>query len=547
MKVYEAIARAIIDEGTDTVFALLGDANMELLAALNSLALPSIRQSRHENAVVAQAQGYARAVDRPGVCMVTSGPGLANACLSLTESVRARSPMVLFTGQWSRDDRTNIQYFDHEALVRVTGAEYVPIASASHALDATRAAFHLARSRRVPVVVDVDIDVQDFDLPYKYAYEPAPSGRPQRMAADIALIRATVAKIDASQRPVILAGDGARRSGAVDALSTLAERIGALLSTTLPVRGLFDGDPYNVGVAGLFSAPTTVELLAEADLVLAVGSSLNHYTLEEGYLFPAAEVVHLDVSPASLMGDGQPPALHLQCDALTGVEQLLTALETGESREGFRTQDVAHRIAAGEPDAYVAEHETDRADPRRVCEALEEALPADVGFVCGVAHFWAFPIMHMKRLYRPQLFTHYFGAIGQALPVAAGASAACPDTPIVVIEGDGSLMMNVAELEGLAERNAKVLVIVMNDHALGAELHKLRAKGFDPRLGEQPTTDLAAVARSLGCRAVTVRDHSEMAGVVQSFLAADGPMLVDCLIARSVVSAPYRRLHFGTE
>lgn len=548
MKVYEAIARAFLDEGTRTAFTLMGDANMELIVTLGQLGA-EIRQSRHESAAVAEAEGYARACGLPAVCSVTCGPGVANSLLSMTEAVRSRAPMVLFTGQPSRDDTTNLQRFDHRAAAALAGAAYQGVGSPGAALDAVRAAFRTARTQSIPVLLDVDIDIQGSDYPWDYAYEPSTAGRtpPQRPRPDESVLREAINQIRQSERAVFLAGLGAHSSGAADVIRELAAHAGALLAVTLPARGLFHGDPFNIGVAGLFSSPVASELLAEADCVVAFGASLNYFTTEGGYLFPNAAIVQVDIAPEVTMSTGRSADVYIQADARVTAAMLLEALRATPPKAGYRTREVAEAIRDRPVDPVAYQLEPGVTDPREVCEELDRRLPESSGLVIGGGHFWAFPIMHMTRRYEPALFGHYFGAIGQGLPLALGAAAAYPGRPVVLVEGDGSLLMNAGELESLAASKARVLVVVLNDQAFGAEFHKLRAKGLDPALGLNPPTDIAAVARAFGCPAATVTDAKEIPPLVDEFLAGSGPLVIDCRISRYVISAPYRRMHFGME
>lgn len=549
MKVYEAIARAVIDEGTPTAFTLMGDANMEFIATLRSLGLADIRQSRHESATVAEAEGYARAARRPALCSVTCGPGVANSLLSLTEAVRSGAPLVLLTGQPSRDDTTNLQCFDHHGVAKLAGAAYQTVGSPGAVLDAVRCAFRTARTRSIPVLLDVDVDIQNSEYPWDYAYEPSTAGMValQRPLPDEAVLGAALERLRAAERPVVLAGDGAVASGADTVLRELAERAGALLAVTMPCRGLFHGDPFNIGVAGLFSAPVAAELLAEADCLVAFGASLSYFTTEGGYLFPNAAIVQVDAAPEITMSTGRSADVYIQADARATAERLLGVLSRQAPKSGYRTADVAKAIRERPVDSTTPDIESGTADPREVCVELERHLPPTVGLVTGGGHFWAFPIMHMARRYEPQLFAHYFGAIGQGLPLALGAAAAFPDRPIVLVEGDGSVLMSAGELESLAVYGRNVLVVVLNDQAFGAEFHKLRAKGLDPELGLNPPTDIAAVARAFGCPASTITDAKELGPLVDEFLGGSGPMLIDCRISRNVISGPYRRMHFGLD
>ncbi len=547
MKVYEAIAQAVVDEGVDRIFTLMGDANMEMLTYLAELNYEGVCASRHEGAAMAMADGYARATGKLTVCTVTAGPGFANAVTSLTGAARANAPVVLITGQHSRENIGHPQWMDHEALTRVTGAAYRPVASAAGALDVTRAAFLQARMERMTVVLDVPMDIQDMELPWPYSYTPSSEDTiaPPRPHPDPATIAEATAIIASSERPIVIAGAGAVASGAVDAIRTLASTAGALLSTTLLARGLFSGDQFDIGVAGLFATDLAGELFAKADCVIAIGSSLNHYTVEGGYLFPNARVIHVDVRPA-IMGSGRRPDCTVLSDARVGAEALTQALTSaGGAHARYRTADVADSIATRAVDDSPVEIEPDRVDPRRICAELDQILPDPCGLAIGVGHFWAFPIMHMNRRHFPLLFAHQFGAIGQSLPIAAGASVGLESTPMVLVDGDASVMLGIHALETLAVYRCRLLVVVLNDWALGAEYHRIKAAGHDPMHSTVPATDIAAVAQSMGCRAMTITHQADLKPAVEEFLRGDGPMVLDCRVSRNVVSRPFRRLFFA--
>lgn len=544
MKVSEAVARALAAEGAKVVFSLLGDTNMEMVVRLAELGMP-VHESRHEGTAMAMADGFARTSGEVAICAVTAGPALAHTFVPLLSAARQPSPVVVLTGPHSRDDLEHRQALDHEGLIRLTGASYQPVASPGVAVERVRSVVDLARSQGKPVVLDVPADVQDMEYPWDLDERPpSPWLEPRRISADPASIARAADIIAAAQRPVILAGAGASSPEARQELVALAAERGALLATTINARGLFHGDHYNAGVAGLFAWTASAELFAEADCVVSFGASMNSKTTENGYLFAAARFVQVDVKPPAPMDSGQAADCYVQSDAITAARDLRASLGSSPAAEGFRTETVAKSLQA-EIDPQSFDVDPGELDPRALCTELDAMLPAECSVVSGAAHYWSFPIMHMPRWRRP-LYSSYAGSIGYSVSVALGVFLATRQ-PVLAFEGDGGFMMYPHALETAARTGARLLVVVMNDRALGAEYHKLRAKGLDNSLAESADPDLAGMARQMGCPAVTLTDLDQLPGVVGGFLAGDGPLLVDARISRNVVSLPYRRAYFGLD
>jgi acetolactate synthase I/II/III large subunit len=544
VKVAEAVARALVAEGAEIVFSLLGDTNMEVVVRLAELGLP-VHEARHEAAAMAMADGYARATGKVAICSVTAGPGFAHTFVPLTSaSRRTPSPVVVLTGPHSRDDLENRQHLDHEGLTRLSGAHYRPIAAPGVAVERAHSVMDLARSQGRPVVLDVPADIQAMDYPWEVDDRPAPSWhRPQRMHADPEAVASAADLLRAAERPVVLAGGGAASAEARAELAGLAEATGALLATSINARGLFHGDPFNAGVAGLFSIPAAHELFATADCVVAFGASMNAHTTENGYLFPEARFVQVDVKPPAPMEGGPSADCYVRGDAVVVARALRDALSDAPRPDGFRTDEVLKALAA-DVDPAVFDVGPAEIDPRALCSQLDDLLPEECGFVSGAAHYWSFPQLHMVRWRQPLLYASYAGSIGYSIPVALGAALGSR-RPIVVFEGDGGFLMNPHVLETAASAGAPLLVVLMNDGALGAEYHKLRAKELDPTLALHPRRDLAAIAAQLGCRSAVLTDLDQLPRMVEEFTAGEGPFVIDARISRNVVSQPYRRTHFG--
>jgi acetolactate synthase-1/2/3 large subunit len=546
MKVYEALADAFRAEGVDCVFGLMGDANLKWWSAMADGGARML-SARHETAVVAMADGYAQATGRVGVAAVTCGPALVHAATPLIAAARARVPLVLFAGDTPAAGIGNPQDIDQRRVADLCEAGFVQVRSSSTVAEDVRRAFFRARTERRPVVLDVPMDLQGADVPgaWHYASSLALAAGGQRVQPDPRACAEVVDLIAGSRRPVLIGGRGGIASGAGASTLALATRIGALVATTMPAKGWLDEDEFAVGLVGPLASALARELFAEADLVIAVGSSLDRYaTSDGGQVFPQARIVSLTDGPA-LQGSSCDPDLLVVGDADASLRRILALLDERQLRaDGFRTPETRERIAA-----YVAQ-ETPPAeggsclDPRTVMRVLEDFLEDDEDVVVGVGHFLSFAAMHLRRPTGGRFFwTHWFGAIGYALPTGLGLAAARSPRRVTVIEGDGSLMMALPELETAARLGLAVRVVVVNDEALGAEMHKLRAEGLDPTQAHLATPDFGAVSRVLGGSGDLVSDADGLRAALGRRCA--GLHVVDARTDRAAMSELYDQLHFG--
>ena len=551
MKVFDALASAFVKEGVTTVFGLMGNGNMYWWHALDQHPDVSIYETRHEGTALTMAEGWARATGQPGICTVTQGPGLSQLATALVVAARAKVPMVVFAGDTALNDPHGVQQFDQAKFVEATEAGFVPIWKASEAEEAVRTAFYRARAESRPIVLNAPMDIQAEDYDGEIEdYQPSSTLLPgqQRIQPDPDLLRDTARVIAESKKPVIVVGHGAAAAGAGEAITRLADRIGALLATTLPMKGWLAESEYHVGVSGLYATRTTVELFADADLVVGVGASLNHYTTEHGYIFPNARYVQIDVKPSVVMGTGKRADQYLQGDAKITVELLDAQLaEQGVSSTGFRTAETRAMLAEYDPDPLVFELDPGTVDPRQVAAILDDVLPSDVGVVHGTGHCSGITAIFMRKPRELTWTINTFGCIGQAVPTAIGAAVARKGAPLAVLDGDASTLMHMSELETAARLGVKLLIVVFNDEALGAEYQKFVSKKMDARAATIPTPDLGAVARAFGCRGQQARTLDDVRAGVDEFLGGDGPMLLDIRVSRSVISVPYSRLWFGED
>lgn len=542
-KTFEVLAAAFRQEGVATCFALLGDANMNWATTLAGLGTRMV-YVRHEHCAVAAAMAYARKTGEVGVATVTCGPGLTQILTALPAAVRANLPLVIFAGEAPLKSGWYNQGIDQAPFITAAGARYHALHHPERMPAAIRDAFLEARMTQKPVVVGVPFDLQD--RPWQGPEElPAPSSELLPEVGPVPPhpddIARAAERIAGARRIVVMAGMGAVAAGAGPACCKLAERCDALLATTLPARGLFHDDPFSIGVVGGFSSAAARKLLAEADLVIGVGTILAHHNADGGKLYGKAHVIQVDVAPIAVSQGRVAADSHVRADACLGIEALVEAVTPRQA--DWRSAETERMIRETPFDPEPFDPEPGAHDPRDVVAALEAALPAEWEMVNSSGHC-SYYFAHMPS--RPQerfLTIREFGAIGNGISFAMGVAAARPDSTVVLFDGDGSLMMHVQEVETIRRHGLNVLICVLNDGAYGSEIHKLRAEGLSDEGAVFGRQDFAAIARSFGIGGERVDDLAALPGLVAEFGQKGGAAIWDFPVSDKVMSPVIRRAH----
>ncbi|MFQ1002942.1 thiamine pyrophosphate-binding protein [Modestobacter sp. SSW1-42] len=536
MRVAEAIGQELARQGLDQVFGVVGSGNFHVTNALVAAGARFVA-TRHEAGAAIMADAYARTTQRVAAATFHQGCGLTNALTGLTEAAKSRTPLLVLaadTAGWNTLSNFNI---DQPAVLRGLGIHSETITSPRTAVHDAVRAFRRAAVDRRTVVLNLPLDVQEAEVPADAlppfappVLEPAVAGpRSVEQLADL---------LRTAQRPVLIAGRGARLSGARDVLAELADLSGALLATSAVARGLFEGLEWSVDVSGGFATPMAAELIGSADLVVGWGASLNVWTLRGGELLAAdATVVQVDEDPAAL-------GVHVRIDhgvvgdvaatAAATVEQLRARPRTAPS---WRTPELSARIRAGRrwrDEPYEDTSTGELIDPRTLSTALNEVLPIERVVAPDGGNFNGYPAMFLDVPdERGYCLTLAFQSIGLGLSTAIGAGLASPGRVAVAGVGDGGFMMSHVELDTAVRLALPLVVVVYNDHAYGAEVHHFGPEGHPLGIVEFPETDIAAIARGYGCEAVTVRTVSDLKGVADWVAGSrERPLVVDARITR---------------
>ncbi len=531
MRVCEAIGDTLARCGVEVFFGLVGSGNFSVVEALRGGGA-KFYSSRHECGAIMMADGYARVSGKVGVCSVHQGPGFTNALTGLTEAAKNRTPLVLLAADTPASALWSNFKVDQSRVAATLGAIPERIRTPETAAEDAARAYRRAIVKRRPVVLNIPIDIVDEECRGGAEAPAWPELRATRPAEES--VSKVVELLAGAKRPVILAGKGAALSGARDALEELGDRTGAIFATSAMAHGLFSESEYAVGISGGFASPLAVELLGKADVVLAFGASLNHWTARHGRLFPnSAKFAHVDLDEESI-GSLHRADVGIVGDASATARAINGEMERrGIRNEGFRTPEVAHEIRSRRwrDEPYEDEGTDEFIDPRTFTIALDGILPAERTVSTDSGHFVGYPAMYLEVPdERGFVFPNAFQSVGLGLGSGIGAAVARPERVSVAAVGDGGALMAMGEIETAARYRIPMIVAIYNDAAYGAEVHHFGPMGHRVDETKFPETDFATIARAAGAEGTTVRKPEDLAPVKKWLGRRDGPLVIDAKV-----------------
>lgn len=531
MYVYEAMAEEVAATGTDTMFGLIGDANLFMVNSFVARQHGNYVSAAHEASAVMMAYGYACRGARLGVATVTQGPGLTNTTTALIEAVRSSTPLLLITGDTAPNNRINQQTLEQEPFVRATGAGYLCVEKPGDVRSAVREAARRAIARSGPVVLNCPTEFNwqkaDTAPDATAAYQAVAAERPVLSEEELDEALGVIAS---ARRPLVLAGRGVIGEEQRQAVLGFADRIGAPIVTTLRARNLYRAAEGSVGVCGTLSSDPGVLAIGEADCVIAFGASLNVWTTVRNSLIEGKRVVQVDTDESRFRSD-IPVTATLAGDAAVVARAFTESLDAaGIPRSGFRARATA---AVTQSDLVFDAPLGEKVTLAGVLSAVSRALPARRTVVYDGGRFQGEAFKYLCGPdYRSEVPTTDFGAVGLGMGAAIGAACAAPGEPTVFVTGDGGFMMNgLGELHSAIRAGQPLIVVICNDGSYGAEYDQFLNKGLDPGLSLFHWPDFADVARSLGAEGLTVSSVSDVAAAVAALDSPARPVVIDLRIA----------------
>ena len=493
-----------------------------------------------EKAAAYMADGYARATNRPAVCMAQS-VGAANLAAGLQDAYLAQSPVIAITGRRPplHQHRNSYQEIEHMLAfspvtkynVAVEVVEQLPFLLRQAFREATSGApgpVHLEFQGRLgEVVVDGEADLEVIvEEPFtrQPAFRPEPEAERVREAARV---------LSEAQRPVIVAGGGVTASQAKQSVVELAEMLSIPVATSLNAKGtILDNHPLSVGVVGSYSRWCANRVVAEADLVVFIGSHTGDQVTLDWKIPPmGTPVVQIDIDPSEL-GRSYPTKVALLGDARATVGRLIEALEPLGPRTEWvnRAQQLVREWRAEV--APMVNSDASPIRPERICKEIADFLPTDAVLISDTGHagIWTGTMVDLRHT--EQSYYRCAGTLGWGFPAALGAKCAVPDRPVLCFTGDGGFWYHIAELETALRYGINTVTVVNNNHSLnqdkmGTEQAYVGYSGNSDEIWQFLDIDFARLAQSIGCFGIRVEHPSQLQIALEQAFASDKPAVVD--------------------
>ena len=532
----QALIKSLEQEGVDTIFGLPGGA---ILPVYDPILDSSIRHIlvRHEQGAGHMAEGYALATGRPGVAMVTSGPGATNIVTPIANAHMDSTPLVVITGQVATASIGSdaFQECDITGITMGITKHNFLIKSAHEIPRAVAAAFHLATTGRPgPVLIDLPKDISQSMMEWWYPTTieelDLPGYRPEIPLDDDAVALA-VALIGASERPVLYVGGGTLKSKAHKELLAFAERTKMPVVTTLMARGAFpDSHEQHLGMPGMHGMYSAVTAIQKADLLISLGARFDDRVTGQVSSFAAgAKVIHVDIDRAEFN-----KVRHADVALQTNVARALVAFDAANAKP--QNLDVWWKEIRTWQERYPLVYDEPSVDgplrPQHVIKAIAEKAAPGTIVTAGVGQhqMWASQFWDFEE---PGTWVNSGGAgtMGFGVPAAIGAKVGRPDRTVWCIDGDGCFQMTAQELVTARAEGIPIKVAILNNAYLGM-VRQWQEMFYEERYSEvylsAELPDYVKWAESMGCVGLRARTLQEMHDVIeQANQINDVPVVID--------------------
>ena len=548
----DMLIRALQDEGVEYLFGYPGGASLHIYDAIFKQQKVEHILVRHEQAATHMADGYARATGRPGVVLVTSGPGATNAITGIATAHMDSTPIVVISGQVPTNliGTDAFQETDMVGISRPVVKHSFLIREASQIPEVVKKAFYIACTGRPgPVVIDVPKDTTDPNVTFEYRYprEVALRSYNPTVRGHSGQIRKAVRTLLDAKRPVIYAGGGVVQGNAARSLGELVDKLGYPVTNTLMGLGGFPGtDRRFLGMLGMHGTFEANMAMHHADMIFAVGARFDDRVTNNPAKFcPGARIVHLDIDPASISKiiRADVPIVG-PADAV--LQEMNHVLDVALDRDPDAIDQDALAAWWDRIRQWRCEHGLDHDQrhrgnapllPQQVVQAVYRATSGDAYVTSDVGQHQMFAAQYYK-FDQPRRWINSggLGTMGFGLPAAMGVQFAFPDATVVCITGEGSFMMNMQELSTCMQYALPIKIINLNNEALGM-VKQWQDMQYGGRHSHSTYSDalpdFIELARSFGhagFRAHSVAELDEVMSEVFSPNYADKLVFVDACI-----------------
>jgi acetolactate synthase-1/2/3 large subunit len=539
-------------EGVDVVFGLPGGAVLPIYDALYDFPGP-LRHVlvRQEAAAGHAAEGYARVSGKVGVCMVTSGPAATNLVTALQDAYMDSMPIVAFTGQVPTHLIGNdaFQEADNVGITRPCTKHNFLVKDPKDIAPTIKEAFYIASTGRPgPVHVDLPKDIlikqADFDYPetvHLRSYNPTYEGHPGQ-------IRKAAKAIMRARRAVLYVGGGVIASDAAVELMELAQLTRIPVTTTVMAMGAFPSDhPLSMGMLGMHGGYAPNMAVYNSDLLIAVGARFDdRVTGKVEFFAPQAEIIHIDIDPSSISKN-----IKVHIPIVGDARRVLAKLKGFLLEEGAGDPPAATREARDSWLRQVLQWQTkhpfrydwddELIKPQYVIEEVSNLTRGEAIIVTGVGQHQMWAAQHYRfRHPRHWLTSGGLGTMGYGLPAAMGAQVGRPDRLVVLIDGDGSFVMNSQELATIVENQLPIKTVIINNggHGMVRQWQDVIYGGRFCSIDLSASPDFVKLAEAYGAVGIRAIKPNEVVPALEKAFATPGPVVVDVMVDKDEYCFP---------
>ncbi|OIJ10317.1 acetolactate synthase, large subunit, biosynthetic type [Anaerobacillus arseniciselenatis] len=533
MKGSKMLIEALKQEEVEVLFGYPGGA---ILPTFDEIHQDGIRHilARHEQGAVHAAEGYARVSKKPGVVVVTSGPGATNVITGIADAMMDSLPLVVFSGQVATSviGTDAFQESDVMGLTMPITKHNYQVRDVNELPRIIKEAFHIATTGRPgPVLIDLPKDVSIETGLFDYNQEVNLPGYHPTIMPNKLQIRKLVEAVSSAKKPIILAGAGVLHAGASEQLLEYAEQQQIPIASTLLGLGAFPGDhELFLGMAGMHGTYPANMAIYESDLLISIGSRFDDRVTGNLEKFaPNAKIAHIDIDPAEI-GKNVETQIPIVADAMEALKELIN--QNGVKGQNSLWNEELKHLKQEYPLWYKEDPEVIK--PQQLIERIYEKTNGEaiVTTDVGQHQMWTAQFFKFKK---PNRFVTSggLGTMGFGFPAAIGAQLAEPKTPVIAFMGDAGFQMTLQELSLVQEMKLPIKLVIVNNSSLGM-VRQWQQLFFEERYSNslvpvQP--DFVKLAEAYDIKGFRVDHVAHLDGAIEEMLAHDGPALIDFRVA----------------
>ncbi|KMT22705.1 acetolactate synthase large subunit [Clostridium cylindrosporum DSM 605] len=529
MKGSELLLKCLKHNGVDTIFGYPGGSVIPLYDALYEDNHFNHIRTAHEQGATHAADGYSRSTGKVGVCIVTSGPGATNTVTGIASAYMDSVPMVVITGQVTRDllGRDSFQEVDITGITfSITKHSYI-VRDVKELPEIVDKAFEIATEGRPgPVLIDIPKDIFTSIIEDDFQYEGNPLCKCES-SIDEEKLAMVIEAINNSKKPMIYAGGGVKKSGVSEMLTKFAEKIDSpVVSTVMGLGAISRENPLSLGMVGMHGFKENNLAVSNCDLLIGIGARFSDRVIGDPNNFATnAKVIHLDIDSSEISKN-----IESSISVIGDLREMLSKVIKGVDKKDCSTW--REEIENNKDENKVDENQF---HPTNILKLFNEKFNKDTFVATDVGQHQMWTAQHWKFNFPNSFITSGgLGTMGFGLGAAIGAKAGNPDKKVVLVTGDGSFRMNCNEMFTLSRYNLPVIILLLNNCALGM-VRQWQRMFFNERFSQTDMdncVDYVNLSKSFGVDAYSAESIDELKEILSKDEVFEGPVLIECKICK---------------